>query len=318
MDIQKILKRYNINLKNKHIIIGVSGGPDSMCLLYILNGLKNRLNLKLDVCHINYKLRGLNSDEDEKLVKKVCKELFISAHFANFNKNDIKKPNENLLREFRYEFFEKIRSKLKADFIAAAHNADDQAETIIMKFLRGASLKGLSGMEIKSGYIIRPLLYSKRKDILDYLKKNKIGFRIDKTNLESDYLRNKIRNNLIPLLENEYNSNIKDTLTRNSEVIRNIYIFIRDYANLLLSEIAQEKNGFTEIDYKKWTGLPEALKYETLRMLIEKKLGGLTDINYAQIKDVINMLKNRIPFGKKNIAGGLLIQEKYDKIIIGR
>lgn len=315
MDIQKTLKEYNIDLKNKHLVVGVSGGPDSMCLLNLLHSLKERLNLKLDVCHINYKLRGVDSDEDEKLVKRICNDFLINFHIFVFNSQNKTNFSENLFRNVRYNFFEEIRDKIKADFIAVAHNADDQAETIIMKFLRGASFKGLSGMKIRSRHILRPLLCVKRKDILNYMEENKIDFRIDKTNLETNYLRNKVRNNLIPLLEAEYNPNLKDTLVRNAGIMGNINNFVQNYANLLFPNISRVEENYLEIDYKKWIILPEALKYETIKISLEIFLGELTDISCAQISEIINMLTNKISFGEK-LINGLLIQEKYDKIII--
>lgn len=321
MDIQKKLKKYGIKLDNKHIIAAVSGGPDSVCLLYLLNSLKDKLKLNLEVCHVNYKLRGLDSDEDEKLVKKICDNFAIKCHILVCDKLNLSAINENILRNIRYEFFEEVRIKTKADLIAVAHNADDQVETVIMKFLRGASIKGLGGMRINSGFIIRPLLNIWKKDILDFLNKNKIDFRIDKSNFQEIYTRNKIRNRLIPMLEREYNPNIKETIKRNSEIMRDLEDFISSYAGLALLNISKinKENGrgkVMEIRYKEWLLLNEGLKFEILRLAIEKICGKFADISYSQLSEAVNMLANKIPFGKKEILKGLSIQEKYDKITI--
>jgi len=311
------INKFKKIIENKNIIIGVSGGPDSVCLLYLFNNLKKDWNLKLSVCHINYGLRGADSDKDEKIVCQICQEKKIKCYilncrdrFKNINKN------ENSLRDIRYNFFKEIKEKINADYIAVAHNIDDQAETILMKFIRGASLRGLGGMNFLSGFIIRPLLGFNRREILEFLEKNKINYRIDKTNLEENYLRNKIRNNLIPLLEKEYNPNFKNTIVRNSEILRNANIFIQEYSNLILKNISKINENLIEIDYKKWLLLPVALKFETIRISIEKLLGNIQDIDYTHLNEIIGMLTNRIPFGKKEIIKNLSIKEKYAKIVV--
>jgi len=313
MDIENVLQENNIDLNNKRIIAAVSGGPDSMCLLYLLNNLKNKYKLKIDVCHVNYKIRGKDADNDEKIVKEFCEKMSIKYHILNCH-NLSKRNSENELRDIRYSFFEKIKGDIKADLIAVGHNKDDQVETIVMNFIRGASLKGLGGMEIKARNIIRPLLAIKKKDILKYLKEENILFRIDKTNTETDYHRNKIRNILIPLLEKEYNLNLRSTLIRNSKIIRQLNDFIQNYIKLFLPEICELSKNKIEIDYKKWLLLPDILKYEIIKIAIEKLLGSLTDIGYCHLEEIICMLTNKVTFGKKTMFERLLIEEKYGKI----
>lgn len=314
---------FNINkfrkiLENKHILIGVSGGPDSMCLLYLLNGLKKEWNLKLSAAHVNYCLRGKDSEKDEKLAEKICKDLQIDFYSLKLKKEQIIKKDENSLRDIRYDFFKKIKENSGADYIAAAHNSDDQAETVLMRFIRGSSAKGLGGMEYLSGKLIRPLLDISREEILKYLKENKIEYRTDKTNLGEKYLRSKIRNKLIPLLEKEYNPNIKQTLGRNSQILKNINDFIYNYSSLVFGSISKIENKIIKIDYKKWLLLQEAVRMEVLKIAIKKIAGSLKDVEFAHLNEIISMLENKIPIGEKKIIKHLSIKEKYDTIEITR
>src|SRR3990172_7244828 len=186
--IQENIFHYELFGRGAKIIIGVSGGPDSVCLLDALYKLKNKYDLRLIVAHVNYGLRGKDSDRDEQFVKNLAKKYILPIEILRSrtikslkNRTAI---SENKLRDIRYEFFEKARGKCRANRIAVAHNLNDQAETILMRILRGTGLRGLGAIKFKSNNIIRPLLNIPRKEIIAYLRKNKIPFRLDKTNLE--------------------------------------------------------------------------------------------------------------------------------------
>lgn len=311
------IDKYISILKNKRIIAGISGGPDSMCLLDLLIKENSRLNLKISACHVNYSLRGLDSQKDEELVKKVCEKSDIECFILNYKKEFNKiSEDENALRKVRYDFFRKIKEKSGADLIALAHNSDDQAETILLNFLRGGSLKGLSGMDFLQKDIIRPLLEFSRDEIMEYIKENKIKYRIDKSNLSKKYTRNKIRLDLMPFLKKEFNPNIKDTVIRNAEVLRNINQFLESYTDIIIKNISKKLKNGIEIDYKKWLLLPGALKYETIKLSIKEILGDVTDIDFNFLKEAVGMLVNKIPFGKKEFNKKLIILEKNDKITI--
>lgn len=318
ISIKKELNKYRIDIKGGYIIVGVSGGPDSMCLLHNLIN----YNCNIIVCHVNYGLRGKDSDKDEELVRKFCLKNKIKCHILKYHR---KKQDENTLRDFRYAFFRKMFKKYNTNstcakasidgLIAVAHNADDQIETILMNFIRGASLKGLGGMNLLSGEIIRPLLHVSRDEITKYLKKNNIPYRIDKTNRNTIFFRNKIRNELIPVLC-AYNPNITDSINRNAEVFRDLYQFIDDFSLLLFSSISTCKKNTVEIDYKKWILLPKAMKTEVLKQSIIKIVGNLQDLQSVQLKEITEMLTNNISSGKKELLKNLSIEEKYDIIVV--
>lgn len=200
-----------------HIILGISGGPDSIALLHIMKKLKEELNLKLAVAHVNHVLRP-EADEEEATVKDLCS---ISAIPFYSYKIDVakkaqkeKRSVEEVAREVRYQFFRKILVETKANLIATAHHQDDNAETVLLNLLRGSGIKGLRGILPVNGDIIRPLLGVSKVEIETYLEDNKLPYFIDQSNFDPIYLRNKIRNQLIPLLKEEYNPRIIENLNQ--------------------------------------------------------------------------------------------------------
>jgi tRNA(Ile)-lysidine synthase len=200
--IQENIFRRELFKRGIKIVIGVSGGPDSVCLLDILCRLRKKYDLEIIIAHINYNLRGKDSKKDEQFVKNLAKKYDLPIEIIQNTKYLTRDANlEEKLRDFRYSFFEKVRKQYKANLIAVGHNLNDQAETVLMRILRGTGLRGLGAIKFKNDKIIRPLLNIPRKEILDYLRKNNIPCRIDKTNLGFNFTRNKIRNKLLPYLE---------------------------------------------------------------------------------------------------------------------
>lgn len=180
-------------------VLGISGGPDSVCLLDIFAVLRRKYDFHIILAHVNYGLRGKESDQDEAFVKQLACRYDLPL-FLLHPKIILKNNLEERLRDIRYRFFESIRKKTKSRSIATAHHEDDQAETFLLHLFRGSGLRGLRAMRPKNGALIRPLLDTSRADILDYLSIRHLPFRTDTTNSSDRFLRNKIRNRLLPLL----------------------------------------------------------------------------------------------------------------------
>ncbi len=225
---EKVMSYIEKNLmfdKGDKVVVAVSGGPDSTCLLYILNELKEELGITLIGAHINHCLRGEESDKDEEYAKKTCEKLNIDFYSKRV---DIHKVSEekNLScemagREVRYEFFKELTNKLNANKVALAHNANDQAETILMRIMRGTGIAGMIGIRpVRDKIYVRPILHLSRKKIENYCLINNISPRIDKTNLENIYARNKVRLELIPYIEENFNKDIIKTLNRLSDIVK--------------------------------------------------------------------------------------------------
>ena len=232
------IQKYNLIQRGDRIVVAVSGGPDSICLLDILNKIKNKncqLNpepMAIFVAHVNHMIRK-EACEDEAFVRDYCEkngiEFFSKSIDVEKFANNNKMGTEEAGRFVRYEFFDEVAKKVGANKIAIAHNKNDSAETIIMNILRGTGVSGLKGIEpIKNNKYIRPLINCKREEIENYCEKNSLNPRIDKTNFENVYTRNKVRNIVIPYIKKEFNSNIVETITRLSELVKEDDDFIQN------------------------------------------------------------------------------------------
>ena len=223
-EILNINKKYNLIESNDIIVVGFSGGPDSVFLVEMLKKLQYFFNFKIYLVHINHLLRGEDADSDENFsfeyAKKNNLEIFIKRIPVKEIAKEIGKTLEEVGREERYKFFSEIYEKVGATKIATAHNKDDQIETFLFRLIRGTSLQGLEGIKIKNNNVIRPISEIYKKDILEYLNKNEIQYKIDKTNFENEFTRNSIRLDLIPFIEERYNAKFKDKIFSLIEEIR--------------------------------------------------------------------------------------------------
>lgn len=264
------------------VVVGLSGGADSMVLLHVLL----QLGYRCIAAHCNFHLRMEESDRDEAFVRNYCSKHIIDLYSIDFDTIEYAKSNkisvEMAARELRYNWFEEIRKKTSSVAVAVAHHADDNAETMLLNLVRGTGIRGLTGISPKNGNIIRPLLCVRRKDIEDYARTNNIEFVTDSTNHENEYQRNKLRNLIIPLLS-EINPSVVQTLNENAERLRNAFgvyeLFVQEKRDL----IVEKKNDdfFIDIELLKNEAQKETLLYEFCREF---------GFNSDQIKGILNSL----------------------------
>jgi len=267
---QTILAHHLVNTGDV-LLLGLSGGPDSLCLLYILNSLQTELGFKLYALHVNHMIRGKEADDDEAFVKQVCKDLCI-ASFVSY-KVDVPAlskqygiSEEEMGRKERQRLLlnEKAKIEIKENNhsvkIVLAHNQDDQAETVMLRILRGTGIHGLAAMEYeREDGLIRPLLDTPRSEIEKYCRDHNLEPRIDKTNGENEYTRNKVRNILMPLLK-DFNPNIKESLVRLSNSARSDDNFISREVNALYESVVILSNEYVvSLDAKKIKGCDTAI-----------------------------------------------------------
>jgi len=231
--VSNLLKDIGISEKD-HIIASVSGGPDSVCMLHLLYILKDTFGYKLTTAHFNHNLRGKESKNDELYVKLLSKylgiKLFIGQGNVSKEKKEKKITTQEAARSLRYNFLFSLKKQIKATYIATAHNLDDQAELVLLRIIRGASGTGLSGMSIFTfKKIIRPLITTSRKEIIDYLAQQALPYTMDSSNLSTTYLRNQIRLELMPKLEAEFNPKIKQNLFRLAKYLKEDEEFISSF-----------------------------------------------------------------------------------------
>lgn len=217
-------QKYALIEENDNIVVGFSAGPDSVFLVEMLLKLQKFIDFKFCLAHINHMLRGEDADSDEEFACEYAKKNNIKIFHKKINvtkiANESKKTFEEVGREERYKFFKNIYEEERANKIATAHNKDDQIETFLFRLIRGTSLQGLEGISVKKSNLIRPIAEIYKADILKYLNKNQIQYKIDKTNFENDYTRNSIRLDLIPFIEKRYNAKFKDKIYSLIEEIR--------------------------------------------------------------------------------------------------
>lgn len=318
---QKVLntiKKYNLIKDGDQVVVGVSGGPDSISLLDILNKLKNekKLNFEIICVHINHQIRE-EANDDELFVQNYCKKNQIKFYckridvikYANNNKIGLEEAG----RILRYDFFEVIMQKEKANKIAIAHNKNDKAETIIMNIIRGTGISGLKGIEpIREGKYIRPLIECARDEIEEYCIQNNLNPRIDKTNFENDCTRNKVRNIVLPYIKKEFNYNIIETMNRLSEVATETEDYLNNKTEQKYNQIKiEEKNNLIILNLKEFNKCDILIRKRLIIYTIAKALGNTQNIEKINIEDIIKLCE-------KNIGNKYLMPNKNIKVLVNK
>lgn len=310
------IKKYNLIEENDKIVIGVSGGPDSISLLDILRQIKEEklINFEIIVAHVNHQIRE-EAGEDEEYVISYCQKNNIKCFVKRI---DVKKyANTNKIgteeagRAVRYEFFEEILKKENANKIAIAHNKNDKIETIIMNEIRGSGLAGLKGIEPKRvNKYIRPIIEIERKEIEQYCIDNKLNPRIDKTNYIDDCTRNKIRNIVLPYIQKEFNPNIIETIDRLSKVITEEDEFMQKITQKTYEELKIEEQEETIIlELKLFNRQENIIKKRIIIYTITKILGNSQNVEKVNIEDIIKLCSN-------NIGNKYLMPNKNIKVLV--
>lgn len=326
---EKYIIKHDLCQHSETILVGVSGGPDSLCLLDILISLQSVFNLNLHIVHLNHQLRGEESDSDARFVADLAKRLGIDCTIENHDVKEYQSHHkctlEEAARELRYAFFSRIAESIGADHVAVGHNADDQAETIIMHLVRGTGLCGLKGMSpgmqmqiegVGSISVIRPLLEVRRREIEEYCITRQLQPRYDSSNWSDDYLRNRIRSEIMPKLE-EYNPAIVEGLIRMSRLVDEDINYIDQEVELVLESIIGYFSDGIIIDNDLFNALPMALKRRTLRVALGRLMGNLKDMEMVHIESVIGVISD--PAGKKlSLPSGLTLYGNYDNTCICR
>ena len=312
------INKYNMIQSGDGIVIGVSGGPDSMTLLNILNNLKEKLNIKLYVAHINHSIRK-EADEETEYVKDFCKKIDVEFFAKKVKVEEIAKElkigTEEAGRNIRYEFFEEVAHTVGANKIATAHNLNDNAETVLMNIIRGTSVSGLKGIDkVRDGKYIRPIIECSRAEIEDYCKEKNLNPRYDKSNNENIYTRNKIRNLLIPFLQKEFNPNIVEGINRLSQIAIEEEQFINKVVEKEYEKLQIAVDNTIILNLKEFNKLDYVIKAKLILYTISKVYGKTSGIEKKHIDDIIRLCDNNI--GNKYLTPqkGIKIYVKKGKI----
>lgn len=315
-EVLNTIKKYNLINENDKIVCGVSGGPDSICMLDILRKIKEEkiLNFEIVVAHINHMIRE-EAISDEEYVVDYCNKNSLKYYIKRIDvkkyASNKKQGTEEAGREVRYDFLKEILIKENAVKIAIAHNKNDKVETIIMNLIRGSGIQGLRGIEAKRDNIIRPLIEIERNEIEDYCNKNKLYPRIDKTNFINDCTRNKIRNIVLPYIKKEFNPNIIKTIDRLSEVITEDDEYMKKNTVEAFNNIKINEENEIILDLKKFNLLDIALRKRVLFYAIQKTIGNTQNVEMINIEDLIKLCSN-------NIGNKFLTPNKNIKIMVNK
>lgn len=312
------INKYNMLQKGDKVVLGVSGGADSVALLRMLCKQREELYLTLFVVHINHGIRGVEANRDEDFVCDLCAELGVDFTSKTFDVPKVAKEmgvtEEECGRFLRYEEFKNCLKTNNANKIAVAHNLNDQAETLIMRLCRGTGLTGLSGIAPVRDNIIRPLIECTRREIEEYLESLNQSYCTDSTNLKEDYARNKIRLSLLPYMEKEINSGVINNLAKTAELLSAEDKYIEEQAEIAYKNALEKiTENAVYLRVKDLEKLPEVILRRVIRKGYRVFIKDIKDLTLRHITLVIHLLGAGT--GKKiNLAKGLGAQREYEFI----
>ncbi|MGD9115773.1 MAG: tRNA lysidine(34) synthetase TilS [Dehalococcoidia bacterium] len=310
------------------LVVAVSGGADSVCLLHILTGLQKELKIKLHVAHLNHQLRGNASDADADYVAALAEKLGLAATIekrdvAAYQKEQRLSPEE-AAREVRYGFLAEVAEAVGASKTAAGHTKDDHIETILMHLIRGSGTRGLRGLQPsalwqsgkKSLTVIRPLLEISHRETEAYCQKHKLMPRLDASNLSLSPLRNRVRQQLMPLLES-YNPGIAEALLRTGRIADDDISFLDAVVARFWDKVIKPEGDSLILNKAEFEKFPPSLQRYLLRAAVEKLLGSAKDVEMRHIEEMLSLAEK--PAGKRlDLPGGLVFAVEYDRYLLGR
>jgi tRNA(Ile)-lysidine synthase len=337
------IQRYSLIPPEELVVVGVSGGADSVCLLHVLAKWRKRLGIKLHIAHLNHQLRGAESEADAKYVSDLAGSLGIPT---TTDKQDVAAYRierncsiEEAARELRYAFLGRVAKEVGANRIAIGHTKDDQVETILMHILRGTGITGLCGLapcspmaydsqgmsllaealsvargQRSNPLVIRPLLDITREETTTYCQEHQLAPRIDSSNLSLSFFRNRLRLQLLPLLR-QYNPSLDQALLRLADIAKEDNAFIEQQASELWDEVARQQNNTIYLNRKQLASLPIALQRQLLRAAVTRLAGDARDIEAGHIEAARSLLNK--PASKRiSLPHGFICQGGYDEIVI--
>lgn len=317
---QKVLRfidENNFISKDDKVLIALSGGPDSVFLLHFFKKYRKKLEISCAALHINHHLRGKEALTDEHFCTKITEKLGIKFFAVKKNVKAYAKENKISLEEagriIRYEEFGKLSESKGFSKVATAHNADDNAETVLLNLIKGAGLNGITGIPPIRGRIIRPLLILTKEEIIEYLNHYKLEYRTDLSNLENKYERNFLRNEVVPLIKKRLNPSLENTLLKSSEVFRQINSFIKNKLNKEIENLSLKKEDHLSISLIGLNKIEKDLKGEALRIVFEKEFS--IQLSFDEVKKIFSLIDKQS--GKSiEIQKKIKIIRERDKLVV--
>lgn len=338
-DVRSTIQRYQLIGPGETVVVGVSGGPDSLCLLHALHGLAPELDARLHVAHVHHGLRGAEADADAAFVAETAAAWGLPCAVEQIDVAELASRAglslEEAARAARYAFLGRLATQLGAQVVAVGHNADDQAETVLMHFVRGSGLAGLRGMQPSSVFplqelsildyqlpmvnlrLIRPLLAVSRAAILAYCAQHELQPRFDRSNEDTAFFRNRLRHELLPLLEG-YNPQMRRILGNTAAVLADDFELLRgDLLTAWPQVVVQEDAQWLALDLHAWRRLPAALQRSVLREAIQRLRASLRNVNFAHVDHAFWLLHEGRAGDRMTLPAGLELVLGYDRFAVG-
>lgn len=322
--VQKVtetIEKYQMILQGDHVITGVSGGADSLCLLAVLRAYRRQCPFQITVIHVEHGLRGQASLEDAAFVEQLCAGWEIPCMVRQVNiRQEAAGTGETLEeagRRLRYAIFEECRRELGGTRIAVAHNQNDQAETVLLNLARGSGVRGLGGILPVRGRIIRPLLFVSRKEIEGWIEEQGLSYRTDETNLEMEYTRNKIRLEILPKLEQEINKGTVKHMAAAAVHLQKAESYLQRQAEKRYAVCVEQAEGAAVIRLSPFLAEEELLQEYILRLTVEKLLKGRGLKDYSEKHFEAMKKLAEMPCGRQmDFPGGIRGIRKRDELCL--
>lgn len=291
-DILSAARKRNMFRAGDRVLVAVSGGPDSVAMLHALHSHSKELGISLHVAHLNHQIRGEQSNLDEDFVRNLAQSLRLPVTVERVGvpalRVELRVGEEEAGRIARSKFLQENAAKLGANKIAVGHTADDRAESVLLNIIRGCGVDGLGSIRPVNGNIVRPLIDTSRTEVEAYIAEHALPYRVDESNTDTTYARNRVRHEVLPWLEREFNPEIKSALVRLAEIASSQSNLMESLAERARLEV--EYRG--ALDAKLLAELPKALQYELLRSEIRRVKGDLLDITFEQTHGIIEALSD--------------------------
>ena len=319
--VKRTIDRFHLLNQGDRLVVGVSAGVDSMVLLHVLHVYLQTFNLSLIAAYVNHGLRPKESEEEAELVQKECGRLHLPFEYGEFNVKEFQKAGgfslQEAARRIRFHFFEHLLQKYEAQKIALGQHADDQAETVLLRLLRGSGLQGLKGiLPIREGKVIRPLLEVRRHEIEAFALQRSIPFLIDSSNLKKDYLRNRLRLHLIPLLEKEYQPNFKEILLRTSAILREENDYLEKESEKAYRNMVEKREDALAFRHTAYRSLHPALQWRFIQKVLKSLYG--EEREDLEIPQIFRKLQQAPPSFLLELPLGVCVEKRYDTVLVGK
>ena len=322
--VKRTIDRYHLLDKGDRLIVGVSGGMDSMVLLFLLNAFRQEFDLSLIVAHINHGLRPDESEKEAELVLRESEKLGFPFEYEKFDVKEFQRAGglsiQDAARRVRFHFFNSLLKKHSAQKIALGHHADDQVETLLLRLIRGSGLQGLKGMlPIREGRVIHPLIEVWRKEIESFARERGIPHFLDSSNVKANYLRNRIRLSLIPLIERDYQPKFKSVIIRTSALLKEEDDYLDKEAEEVFQKIIQEKKEAFSFRFSEYQSLHRTIQRRLIQKFIGKIYHGegiMEEGKGVAIEFIFKRLSQSSPSFLIELPHGISFEKRYDRVFL--